>query len=75
MPRVKIGPALPDREKLDVEIARLRDLDRWSASQPLAYRIRPASARSACCHLLFRSLARTGCRPTVLGTLTWRVSV
>ena len=27
MPRVKIGPALPDREKLDVEIARLRDLD------------------------------------------------
>ena len=27
MPRVKIGPALPDREKLDAEIARLRDLD------------------------------------------------
>ena len=27
MPRVKIGPALPDRAKLDVEIARLRDLD------------------------------------------------
>ena len=27
MPRVKIGPALPDRETLTVEIARLRDLD------------------------------------------------
>jgi DUF2924 family protein len=27
MPRVRIGPAPPDREALDVEIARLRDLD------------------------------------------------
>jgi hypothetical protein len=27
MPRVRIAPALPDREALDVEIARLRDLD------------------------------------------------
>ena len=27
MPRVRIGPALPDRTALDVEIARLRDLD------------------------------------------------
>jgi hypothetical protein len=27
MPRVRIGPALPDRDALDVEIARLRDLD------------------------------------------------
>jgi hypothetical protein len=27
MPRVKIGPALPDRTALDVEIAHLRDLD------------------------------------------------
>jgi hypothetical protein len=27
MPRVRIGPALPSREALDVEIARLRDLD------------------------------------------------
>ena len=27
MPRVKIGPPLPDRATLDVEIARLRDLD------------------------------------------------
>ena len=37
MPRVRIGPAPPDREALDVEIARLRDLDigglrsRWHA--------------------------------------------
>jgi Protein of unknown function (DUF2924) len=37
MPRVSIGPALPDRDKLDVEIARLRDLNvnelrgRWQA--------------------------------------------
>ena len=27
MPKVTIGPALPDRETLGVEIARLRDLD------------------------------------------------
>ena len=27
MPRVKIGPAPPDRRTVDVEIARLRDLD------------------------------------------------
>jgi hypothetical protein len=37
MPRVKVGPALPDRHKLTTEIARLRDLDvselrqRWHA--------------------------------------------
>ena len=37
MPRVRIGSALPDRDRLDVEIARLRDLDitelgrRWQA--------------------------------------------
>ena len=27
MPRVRVAPALPDRKSLDVEIARLRDLD------------------------------------------------
>jgi hypothetical protein len=27
MPRVRIGPALPNREQLDVDIRRLRDLD------------------------------------------------
>jgi hypothetical protein len=57
MPRVKIGPALPDRKTLDVEIARLRDLDggalraRWQTvfrRQPPAHLPR---------HLLFRTLA------------------
>jgi hypothetical protein len=57
MRRVKIGPALLDREKLDVEIARLRDLDvgqlrsRWHAAFG-----RRAPAHLAR-HLLFRSLA------------------
>ena len=48
MPRVKIGPALPDRAKLDVEIARLRDLDVVELRLPPAHLPR---------HLLFRSLA------------------
>ncbi len=57
MPRVKIGRALPDRQKLDVEIARLRDLDvrqlrnRWHSvigRQPPPHLPR---------HLLFRILA------------------
>ena len=57
MPRVKIGPALPDRRSLDLEIARLRDLDvcklrsRWHTvcrQRPPPYLPR---------HLLFRVLA------------------
>ncbi len=57
MPRVKVGPAPPDRKTLDVEIARLRDLDvgalraRWQdvfRRQPPPYLPR---------HLLFRMLA------------------
>ena len=57
MPRVKIGPALPDRETLDVEIARLRDLDvgelrsRWHTV--FGRRAPPHLPR----HLLFRILA------------------
>ena len=57
MPRVKIGPALPDRRSLDVEVARLRDLDvgdlqaRWHAV--LGRRPSPHLPR----HLLFRVLA------------------
>jgi hypothetical protein len=57
MPRVRIGPALPDREQLDVEIARVRDLDigelrnRWHAVFG-----RPAPAHLPR-HLLFRVLA------------------
>jgi hypothetical protein len=57
MPRVRIGPALPDREQLDVEITRLRDLDvgelgnRWHAVFG-----RPAPAHLPR-HLLFRLVA------------------
>jgi hypothetical protein len=57
MPRVKIGPAIPDRKSLDVEIGRLRDLDagelriRWQNS--FGQRPPPPLPR----HLLFRVLA------------------
>ena len=57
MPRVRIGPALPDRKTLDVEIARLRDLDvgelrsRWH--NVFGRRPHPHLPR----HLLFRVLA------------------
>ena len=57
MPRVKIGPALPDRETAAVEIARLRDLDigelrnRWHT----VFGRRPPSHLPR--HLLFRVLA------------------
>ncbi len=54
---MKIGPALPDRDTLDAEIARLRDLDigglrsRWHAVFG-----RPAAPHLSG-HLLFRILA------------------
>ena len=57
MPRVKISPALPDRSAIEVEIARLRDLDlaavrvRW---QNLFGRRPPAHLPR---HLLYRTLA------------------
>jgi Protein of unknown function (DUF2924) len=57
MPQVRIGPALPDREALDVEIARLRDLDiaalcsRWHT----VFGRRPPAHLPR--HLLFRILA------------------
>jgi Protein of unknown function (DUF2924) len=57
MPRVKIGPGLPDIKALDIEIARLRDLNvrdlqaRWHN----AFRRRPSPHLPR--HLLFRVLA------------------
>jgi hypothetical protein len=57
MPRVRIGPALPDRTALDVEIARLRELDiaqlrsRWHS----VFGRRPPLHLPR--HLLFRTLA------------------
>jgi Protein of unknown function (DUF2924) len=57
MPQVRIGPALPDREALDVEIGRLRDLDiaelrrRWHS----VFGRRPPAHLPR--HLLFRILA------------------
>jgi hypothetical protein len=57
MPRVRIGPALPDRAALEVEIARLRDLDsaelrrRWHT----VFGRRPSPHLPR--HLLFRILA------------------
>jgi hypothetical protein len=57
MPRVKIGPALPDRKKLEVEIARLRDLDNRGLRKfwhVVFGRPQPAHLPR---HLLFRILA------------------
>ncbi len=57
MPRVKIGPAPPDRSVLNVEVARLRDLDvgdlraRWHT----VFGRRPSPHLPR--HLLFRVLA------------------
>src|SRR5262249_17504292 len=57
MPRVRIGPTLPNRAEIDVEVARLRDLDvgqlqsYWRTM--LKGRLPPHLSR----HLLFRIVA------------------
>jgi hypothetical protein len=57
MPRVRIGPALPDRKNIDVEIARLRDLDVKSLRAQWHNVLgRPAPPHLPR-HLLFRILA------------------
>src|SRR3982075_2720841 len=57
MPRVKVGPALPDGRILDIAIARLRDLDVASlqARSHNVLRRRPSPHLPR--HLLFRVLA------------------
>ncbi len=54
MPRVKVGPAPPDRNTLDVEIARLRDLDVGA----LRHRWRTVFRRQAPPHLPRHLLVR-----------------
>ena len=57
MPRVKVGPALPDGSTVDVEISRLRDLDVASLRARLhnVFRRRPSPHLPR--HLLVRVLA------------------
>lgn len=56
MPRVKIGPALPETETLDVEIARLRDLDIGALQTRWRNTFRRAATPHLPRHLLFRVL-------------------
>ena len=57
MPRVKVGPALPDGSTLDVEIACLRDLDVASLRTRLHNVFRRPPSPHLPRHLLFRVLA------------------
>ena len=57
MPRVKVGPALPDGSALDIEIARLRDLDVATLQARLHNVRRRGLSPHLPRHLLFRVLA------------------
>src|SRR5689334_4526253 len=57
MPRVTIGPALPDGKKLEVEIARLRDLDNRGLRKCCHVVLRRPQPVHLPRHLLFRILA------------------
>jgi hypothetical protein len=57
MPRVKVGPGLSDVSTLDVEIARLRDLDIASLQARLRNVLRRAPSPHLSRHLLVRVLA------------------
>ena len=57
MPRVKVGPALPDRKSLDVEIARLRYLDVRDLRAVWRTVLRRCPSPHLPRHLLFRVLA------------------
>ena len=57
MPRVKVGPALQDRKTLDVEIARLRDLDVGELRTRWHTVFRRRASLHLPRHVLFRVLA------------------
>jgi hypothetical protein len=57
MPRVKIGPALPDHKKLEAEITRLRDLDNGGLRKNWHTIFRRLPPPHLPRHLLFRILA------------------
>ena len=56
MPHVKVGPALPDGSTLDIEIARLRDLD-IASLQARSHNVFRRPSPHLPRHLLFRILA------------------
>jgi hypothetical protein len=72
MPRVKVGPVLPDAKTLDVEIGHLRELDVGALQARWREPVSTATASPAR-HLLFR-VWPIGCRPIVGTTLMRRAN-